>query len=107
MKYRILGSLAALTLGLSLAAAASPTTHAGLGDIPTDETAKLCQYLQQQGHLDGEYLQGLTVSQCVDYFTTPDSEQARSFLIGLCGLDVVQADFGFTSHGECVSAFIP
>lgn len=105
MNDRIRGSLAALALSLFFAAAGPPTTHAGLGGIPTDETATLCQYLQQTGHFDGEYLQGFTVSQCVDYFTTPGSEPARSFLLGLCGLDVVRADFGFTSQGECVSAF--
>jgi hypothetical protein len=105
VNYRILRSLAALALSLSVAAAAPAATHAARDDMPSDETTNLCHYLQQQGHFEGEYLQGFTVSQCVDYFNTPGSEQARNFLMGLCGLDVVRADFGFISHDECVSAF--
>ena len=103
MTYRILGTLAALALSLTFVAARPATTRAGLDSVPVSEAANLCQYLQQHGYFDGEYLQGFTIDHCVTYFNSPDNEQARSFLLGLCGLDVVREDFGVTSQDACVS----
>jgi hypothetical protein len=106
MTYRIFGSLAALALSLTLVAARPTTARAGLGGVPVYEAATLCQYLQQHGYFDGGYLQGFTVDHCVAYFNAPDNEQARSLLLGLCGLDVVREDFGVASQDACVSTFI-